>query len=110
MSKMHCKRNHEHTEIEPSMIYFDENLLGKRYICAVCGDMRVLNTGHIVKLSPKKTYGFITGPRSNIFFHKKNLSYRFELYNGLDVSYEIDFLTGDVNKKMQAKNIRPVNE
>ena len=102
MAKIHCT-HHQEKGLNPSMIHFGESSLGTRqYICAVCSRVRELGVGEIVLL--KAGYGFISGPRENIFFHFSNLGYDFRPILGARVSFELAFLEND---RVQAIDVRP---
>jgi len=100
MAKILCSH---HQNVKPIMIHFGESSLGTRqYICAVCSRVREVGMGKIISI--KGSYGFISGPKENFFFHLNNLAYRFTPSLGLWVSFEVQFLEDGKN---QAMNIQP---
>ncbi len=104
MAKIHCQ-HHQDSNLDPVMIHFGDNGLGRQYICAVCSRVRVFNVGEIVSLSPSGQYGFISGQKENFFFHFSNLASEFTPQKGMTVSFEISFLE---NNRIQAIGVEPL--
>ena len=104
MNKPICQ-NHRDQNVKSAMIYFGKNSLGKEYICAVCSDIRTLNTGKIIGIKPEGQYGFINGVKNNIYFHFSKLAYDFSFHKGMPVSYQVSF----ENDRVQAVNVKPIN-
>lgn len=113
MAKVYCNEKHEETDSAPAMINFNSNGLGQEYICAKCAAVRVFNTGKIVMLDDSKQWGFITGPKDNIYFKTSSLVSPFTPAKGMFLSYEVAFFNnndGDNKKNYQAINIEQLNQ
>lgn len=100
MARIFCSH---HSDLKPLMIHFGNSSRGtEQYICAVCSRVREFGLGKVISL--KDSYGFISGREENLFFHSRNLAYRFTPSLGLSVSFEVEFLE---DGKIQAINVRP---